>query len=404
MFARLRPIRKPGKPSPPRRKFRCGLVAWALAGMGTIGFAARGAEADASLRRKPAFLGEAGEHQRGEAVFFPIGIYHVRHTEGEYARLAAHGFNTIQGMFPGDPGRFRQSLDLALRHGLAVDVPLYAQGGVAANLPASLRLLKREGRHPAVLCWKILDEPDAKRNAAVRGEVPRVYAALRALGLPQPLELTLSHPDGFGDWTPFCDAVQVDCYPLPGGSVAEVYDACLRARKAMQPWQSLTAVLQCGWTRDLTTQPSVTQARAMVYLALIGGARGIAWYSKREEDGWDLERTPLWPHLAGINREIRALSGPLLRGEEATVRCDDPVLPLRGCLYEGRLYILLCNPRAEPVRAALRLPPGRWETPRAMDTPSRQWPLEGGVVRVRLAPLESRTVVVEAKETKEAAP
>ncbi len=348
--------------------------------------------------RKPAFLGDAGAHQRGKRLFFPIGIYNVEHTEAEYSRLAAHGFNMIQGKFPADPDDFVRSLDLALEHGIAVDVPLYAGGRVEGNLQRSLELLRLAGRHPAVLCWKIIDEPDADQNIATRDEVPRVYAALKAARPLQPIELTLCQEPSFGYWARFCDLVQVDRYPLPGGSVSEVYDFCVKAREAMLPWQHLTFVLQCGWTRDLKTQPSVAQARAMVYLALIGGARGISWYSKREKD-WDLEATPLWPRLAAINAEVRALAMPLLRGKEAAVRCDIPTVRLCGRLHEGRLYLLVCNPERGRAEVSITLPPApvnmEWGTPRAMGDPLRKWALEDGVVRFALDPVESLTILVD---------
>ncbi len=348
--------------------------------------------------RKPAFLGDSGEHRRGDKLFFPIGIYNVTHSEEEYAALAAHGFNMIQGKFPGDLDEFMNSLDLALRYRLAVDVPLYAERRAEKNLPRSLELFRRAGSHPAVLCWKIFDEPDADQNIAIREELPRTYAALKAANPRQPLELTLCQEDAFAYWTRFCDNVQVDRYPIPGGSVSEVYDACVKAKQLMQPWQNLTFVVQCGWTSDLKTQPSVVQARAMVYLALIAGARGISWYSKRETN-WDLTTTPLWPRLAEINSEIRTLAKPLLLGKETVVHSNNSKIRLCSRIFAGKLYLLICNQEEVGNNVVLTLPEPpvntKWGTAAAMGSPDRKWLVENGTVALTLEPLESLTVLLD---------
>jgi len=358
--------------------------------------------------RKPDWLGEKGEHRREKRPFFPIGIYHVRHSEEEYATLAAHGFNVIQGKFPAGPDDLLASLDLARRHGLFVDVPLYAGGRVGANLANSLELIRRAAAHPAVFCWKIIDEPDADRNGPVRGEVPRVYAAIKQMkvasggGPPQPVELTLCQPEQFGYWSRFCDLVQVDHYPIPGGSLAAVHDYCVKARGEAQPWQNLTFVLQCGWTPDLTTQPSEAQARAMVYLALIGGARGISWYSKREGN-WDLEKTPLWKALPAIHAEVQALAEPLLRGTEVAVSAGNPEVRVTGRRLGDRVIMLLCNPGEAAACCTIGLPQlrdGRWGgAVRRWNGGETPWRVEGGEIKgVTLGPLEALALWVDALE------
>lgn len=364
--------------------------------------------------RKPERLDEEGTLTWQGKPFFPIGIYNVNHTEAEYAALAAQGFNMVQGKFPGNPEEFTHSLDMALRHGIAVDVPLYVGNKVKENLGASLRLLKSAGNHPAVLCWKIIDEPDADQNVAIRGEVSKAYAVLKAAQPKQPLELTLSQDDTLGFWSHFCDTVQADRYPLPGGSIAEIYDACVKARAAMLPWQNLTCVLQCGWTPDLKTQPTFRQARAMVYLALIGGAKGISWYS-RQDPGWDLTGSPLWPHLKTINAEIGSLAKPLMLGTEVgPIRCNLSGVRLKAMIYEGRLYLLVCNPGEAPAKARIELPvPSdgpEWDSPKiagsAGSAGQQKLTMQGRNIQVNLAGVEACTIVFNAANPgkKEAAP
>ena len=227
------------------------------------------------LSQKPAQLTADGTLLLGGRPFFPIGIYQVNHTDAEYALLAENGFNAVQGNFATEVERFLQTLDLAQRHHLAVAVPLHAENLVKENLDKSLAKIRAAADHPAVLSWKICDEPDSDTFARLRSEVPPAYRAIKDLNPGQPVQLTLCKDATLGKWTRFCDLVEIDRYPVPGKPLTQVFDFCKRTHRAMEPWQNLTCVVQCGWTRDLKTQPTFAQARSMVYLALIGGAKGI---------------------------------------------------------------------------------------------------------------------------------
>jgi hypothetical protein len=328
--------------------------------------------------------------------FFPIGIYQVNHTDEEYALLAANGFNAIQGHFTTDVGQFLATLELARRHKLAVAVPLHAQNLVKENLAKSLQKILAASRHPAVLSWKICDEPDSETYARLRPEVAPAYRAIKALNPGQPVELTLCKDATIGAWTRWCDLVEIDRYPVPGKPLTDVLDFCNLTRKAMEPWQNLTYVVQCGWTLDLKTQPTYGQARTMVYLAIIGGAKGIFWYSRKETSGWDLMATPLWPRLREINSEIAALSGPVMLGRDVPgIRCSAPGVRFACKRHEGRLYLLVTNPSDEPADATFAIPAGvNVRTARVAGT-DRPLSLNGGSVTIALGGTDSATLILE---------
>jgi hypothetical protein len=67
-------------------------------------------------------------------------------------------------------------LEEAQRAGLRVDVPLYVGGMVGQNLGLSLQKITAYARQPAVLSWKIIDEPDLRTG--VMDEVPAAYTRL----------------------------------------------------------------------------------------------------------------------------------------------------------------------------------------------------------------------------------
>jgi hypothetical protein len=149
--------------------------------------------------------------------------------------------------------------------------------------------------------------------------------------------------------------MQVDPYPIPRQPLTMVSDWVDTAMAALEPWQNLTAVLQCGWTHTPFNQPTAEQARCMVYLALIHGAKGIFWYSFRDP-GWRLEETPLWEHFPAINAETLELSRPVMLGEPAPavqVTSPEDVVHWRAWRHEGKTYLMLANPSEEPVTATV---------------------------------------------------
>lgn len=304
-------------------------------------------------KRKPTFLSDDGAILVDGQPVLPIGLYHVG--TGDYPEVAKRGFNTVQGLATMDLAQFGQSLDAAGRNRLWVDVPLYAGAQVGRNLQGSLAKLKQYHRHPAVMDWKIIDEPDVRPE--IMDEVPGAYAALKAADPDHPLLLTLCQPQQYAYWVNFADIVQIDPYPIPGNPLTMVSDLARQARKVMQPWQNLTVVLQAGWMADPLNQPTFAQARAMLYLALINGAKGIAWYSFRDP-GWELSRTPLWERFKEINEETNQLAAPVLRGKPAegvTVE-GHARLQWMARAVDSRVYVLLANPEMEPLTATLTFP------------------------------------------------
>jgi len=304
--------------------------------------------------RKPQYLTENGTILHNGKPFFPISIYHPGFTDEIFKQLAANGFNTIVSGPNFTADQLGPILDRAQKQGLAVDVPLHGRGYVAKNLPESLEKIRRFADHPALLNWKILDEPMYNRKVA--SEVPQVYRALKAADPKHPLEITLSPGDDLEFYKNFSDIIQRDIYPVPKRPVTEVSDVARATFLAKQPWQSLSVVLASGWTADLKTQPTAAQARCMVYLALINGAKEISWYSMFDP-GWDLTKTPLWPHLKDINAEITKLSLPLLKGEIVTgISADTTKVLFTARKYDGKLYILLTNPHNEAASFTLQIP------------------------------------------------
>ena len=304
--------------------------------------------------RKPNNLTDNGTLLFNGKPFFPIGMYHPRN----YKLLSENGFNAVQGNSSTSIESFKASLDEAHKYGLAVDVPFYGGGQVRKNLANSLEKIQKFADHPAVLCWKIIDEPDIASNASLAAEVPGAYRAFKTADPNHPIELTMAHDATLGFWSNFCDIVQIDRYPVRNAEPTDLTPVASFSRNAisvMEPWQNLTFVVQSGWTLDLGTQPTVPQARSMAYLALISGAKGIFWYSMSEGSGWDLTKTPFWPHMKDINGELKTISNSIISGDTVPVQTTNLQVYVMGKKYQNKLYVYFTNPTTKDIDVTFRV-------------------------------------------------
>jgi hypothetical protein len=152
-------------------------------------------------------------------------------------------------------------------------------------------------------------------------------------------------------------------------------------------------VVQCGWTADLSNQPSPAQARSMVYLSLIEGAKGIWWYSMHDP-GWDLTKSPLWPQMKAINAEIKVLAEPLMLGRVvADIKSEQPEIFFRAVEYQNKTYLLVTNPQNKSAQVTFSLPKSiRSWRPLGSDAKSS---VEHQRMQVSLTGIDSRTFVLE---------
>jgi len=355
--------------------------------------------------RQPQNLSETGTLLHNGKPFFPIGIYHPENfdyynrgntdtIDSSYKLLAENGFNTVQGSSTNNLDTLQTYLDTAQKYDLAVDVPLYGGGKVKDNLAVSLQKIARFKNHPAVLNWKISDEPDLQPK--ISGEVPEVYAALKKADAIHPLGVTLATDNAIPDWAAFTDIIQLDRYPIPGTALTRVADFTrIAVRDKAAPWQNVSFVLQCGWKPDLSNQPTVAQARSMVYLALIEGAKGIWWYSMYDPK-WDITQTPLWPHLKEINAEIKVLSEPLMLGENVSgISCDNTKVLFTARKYKGKTYLLITNPEDAATQVTFRLPEtARYKNAQTLDDKST-FTIQNQQLKLNLDAIDSFTLILQ---------
>jgi hypothetical protein len=297
--------------------------------------------------RQPKGLTDRGVLVLDGKPVFPIGIYHA--SVADYAVLAQQGFTAAQGLGTHEVRLLRSSVDMAQKAGLALELPLHGGGMVGGNVVQSQQKLPYFAKSVGIAGWKLADEPDL--HPEIADEVPEVYARLKERDKERPLSLTIERPETYAYWAHFCDSLQVVGFPLPDSPLALVAERVEQAHKALLPWQHLSALLQAGWLPGGGNQPTLQQARQMVYLAIIHGARSIWWYALRDP-GWRLTETKLWPDFKRLNAETAALGAAVIEGSEATVESDNPALQMAAWAKGNQVRLAVVNPSAAAAQTA----------------------------------------------------
>ncbi len=301
---------------------------------------------------QPRGLSEDGHLVADEKPFFPIGLYHVN--GDDYAQVAGAGFNCVQGPYCANAQQLKEAIDAAQQAGLKIAVPLYNQTNVPPDPQAAVQKVSELAGDPTILLWQIGDEPDLRPD--LYPQIADLYLRLRAIPDHQPLQITVAHPAQYRRWAPLCEVLAATPYPLPNKPLSVVSDFVSQAHRAAGPGQGIIALLPAGWSSDLSTQPTLQQARRMMYLALLNGACGIFWYCLHDP-GWDLMTTPLWSQFGQIDQELGQLASVVLSGQRvADIECTAENVILHGFRAEDTIYILMVNNTQQPAEGRVQVP------------------------------------------------
>lgn len=316
--------------------------------------------------------------------FLPLGLYTHESSSAALDAVADLGLNlALMGETAESPELVRQARARGLEVILETTVPPEGDR-VQAEVSG---LVERLGGLP-VLAWTAVDEPDLKpAYAPVLASIRRTLAKMDSRPLYQSNRSPASFPWAVGA----ADILAVDPYPLaavprPLSTVGRWVDQAL---EAAPPGRSVWYVNQAFAMAPLWNRPpSPEQLRAMNWIALIHGARGIVYYTLHDildpqaaDRRWELRRSPLWEEIRRQSTELRALEPWLLSpGGPERPRLGSPLESALWRLPEGDLLAVV-NPTDRPLVGALSLPAGTRE--------ARTWP--GG----RAVALTSGSLAVE---------
>nr|WP_223524893.1 hypothetical protein [Serratia ureilytica] len=116
-------------------------------------------------------------------------------------------------------------------------------------------------------------------------------------------------------------------------------------------------------------QPSEAEIRNQAWLGLIGGVKGLLFYSytdlfykRRSGDFNQQEFDGIWQGVARVAQQIDSFTPYLLSGESATLSGNNTAVPARLFIDGERGLVLIANPYYRPMAARFDLPPGwRWQ-------------------------------------------
>lgn len=255
-----------------------------------------------------ALLGsQAGCRSPSRNAVFPIGIFGASQP-ADLREVRAAGFNWVVGSAAPD------FLEAAAREGLVV---LAQPAGLGVSgIPAA-------DRNPALGCWYVADEPDMARHPPA--EVVARIRELRRAGARKPTVLTLWGGREADQYGRLADWLMIDRYPVPWLPLADFPKHLRLGRYAAGPGRPLIPVLQAfDWkafpkqfpARPGLRPPDHAELRAMAFLSLLEGARGLMFYTYRsgEDRSWELRDHPeTWDAVLRVVREVRDLE-PLFLG------------------------------------------------------------------------------------------
>lgn len=212
-----------------------------------------------------------------------------------------------------------------------------------------------------VLAWTAVDEPDLK--PAYTAVLDEVYRAVTSAD-SRPLYQSNHSPASFPWAAAATDILAVDPYPLaviprPLATVGRQVDEA----RAVTPsvWYINQAfVMAPFWTEA----PSPEQLRAMTWISLIHGARGVVYYVLHDildpnsaDHKWELRRSPLWEGIQAEARELGSFQDWLLLPEGPERLLFDG--PVEGAIWRRPAGSLVALVNPLPDRALVQLDVGR---------------------------------------------
>jgi predicted amidohydrolase len=430
---------------------RCLTPSWVLAallGLGSAAFLfgrlcreARAGELAASQekvlprpdRAATVTIGRRGELRVAGKQFLPIFVWLQPISNFDF--LKSLGINTLMGEGAGGESA-RAYLDALQSRGL---------WGIVHAQPENYPLKK----HPALLAWMFGDEPDLParepprdpattapapppRPRAEPSEIARQYALVKQADASHPVYLNLT--SGFfpqfaryddETYRGYCratDIVGYDLYPVTGWGRPEwvplIHPVTRKLRDLAPPSRPVWAILECTTKLQWVSQARLNQIghprgataaelRAMVWMALLGGAKAIGYFPHRWEPYKQCDISEeLQAEMKRTNRQLRELS-PIILGPDAAGRVTvehsegGPVqFTVKKAEGGSDPHLFLVNTSTAPARVRLRV--SGTQTLRDIDT-GRMMPLDAGGVVLSFKPLEVRLFALAPERGKRSA-
>ena len=320
------------------------------------------------------------------------GLYHV-YNAAEGKQVADAGFNTVIAWEPETkPENYLAMLEWIRKYDMYADCVIkWRPAEVIENL------LKVIGKHPTIIAWDPEDEPNIK-DITVAKLQPKI-AQLRKLCPGVPMRISCAGPDAVKTYGACAEIIGSHSYVIPFGGLQQQVE-CTRTVVNSFPLprkHSPQMTLQ-SWVHwhDLTRKPQTPeQTKSLAYISLIGGAKGLWWYSFIDHGSWDVRSVPsIWTAFKGLNAELADLNDVILTGNRLPIKIEVPnakaEITAVAAVWQlpGRTVLAAVNTMKEPATARISGLPGSKMTELFAD--GAVCPIKAGTAEFQLPPETTR--------------
>lgn len=295
-----------------------------------------------------------------EKPFFPFGFYYVdydsppkRLLEGQMQALeniANAGFNVMHASINYNLSDHQTLLNQANR----LNLTIISDHQADFDRMESIRFFKNS---PALLAWSIGD--DINRNYKPE-KLFKLHTQVKADDPKHATYVSMfdANPQVIKQYMQVADWVGMQSYPVANRSLDSTFYEIASAVETSIATQGspIIANLQT-FQSEKEREPTPAEVRNMTYQALLAGARGILYYTYRDES-WYLPSHPqLWAQMQSIGQEIKQLQPWLLDGR--LQRIEEQAYPqvMTGIWQAGgKTILIVLNTTQKPQNVSIKLP------------------------------------------------
>ncbi len=292
--------------------------------------------------------------------FFPFGFY-CGPVNDLPEQEVVKGFNMIgpyQSNLPEGIDLRKEYMDRCAALGIKVQYSVNSLIGSGHNGAKGLdkteeekfELLKNEiltfKDHPALLSWYINDEPDGQGRPPELLE--KAYNFIHQLDPYHPVSIVFMMPSKVDAFRNTMDIAMTDPYPIPK-SVGSVQDYVDQLFQLFQHEKSVWLVPQAfGGSEMWPREPSAQEIRAMTYLGLAYGAKGIQYFI-RSKDNLNPQSVSAWAECSKMAVELKNMAPFLLSDEKSEVlKTNDSEIIARYFSYKNEKLVIVVNKSNTP--------------------------------------------------------
>ena len=279
--------------------------------------------------------------------FFPIGLYVVQYLSdtSQLDEIANSPFDTL--------------MNYNVNNGTDAEIVKYLNELQSRKLKSIFSLVRHEGLldvdttvqkvmafkdHPAIISWYMNDE----RGLEYLPELETRYQKVRELDKNHPVWSVNVRKYVLMGEAHTTDILGVDPYPIPNNPITLVSRMADWAKEAGRGYRPLWLVPQIFDWSDCGSKgrpPTRDEMRAMTYLAISHGAKGLIYYSYfniRDDEDYKSR----WEEIKGLAGEVAGLRSVLLSIQQAGVNnifCDNENIDFRLMREGGSYYVFAVN-------------------------------------------------------------